>query len=105
MMRLRMLFHTTCKAIIDNFGQRINANYFVVEDSYLSEKTCRNVCYRQISRAILITDQSILKTDSDQQVSILTVPPMDPGQPAVCVIELCSSARTCMKDTCEYTVF
>ncbi|XP_077163797.1 rab proteins geranylgeranyltransferase component A 1 [Paroedura picta] len=88
-----------CKAIIDHFGQRINANYFVVEDSYLSEKTCRNVCYRQISRAILITDRSILKTDSDQQVSILTVPPVDPGQPAVCVIELCSSAKTCMKDT------
>nr|XP_038039931.1 rab proteins geranylgeranyltransferase component A 1 [Anas platyrhynchos] len=88
-----------CKAIIDHFGQRISANYFIVEDSYLSESVCRNVCYRQISRAVLITDQSVLKTDSEQQVSILTVPPVDLGQPAVCVIELCSSTMTCMKDT------
>ncbi|NXP44038.1 RAE2 geranylgeranyltransferase, partial [Heliornis fulica] len=88
-----------CKAVVDHFGQRISANYFIVEDSYLSEKMCRNVCYRQISRAVLITDQSVLNTDSEQQVSILTVPPADPGKPAVCVIELCSSTMTCMKDT------
>ncbi|KAF2981499.1 hypothetical protein EK904_002873 [Melospiza melodia maxima] len=57
-----------CKAIVDQFGQRISANYFIVEDSYLSESTCTNVCYRQISRAVLITDQSVLNTDSEQQV-------------------------------------
>ncbi|NXA54169.1 RAE2 geranylgeranyltransferase, partial [Nothocercus julius] len=88
-----------CKAVLDHFGQRISANYFVVEDSFLSESTCKNVCYRQISRAVLITDQSILKTDSEQQVSILRMPPVDRGQPAICVIELCSSTMTCMKDT------
>ncbi|KGL82216.1 Rab proteins geranylgeranyltransferase component A 2, partial [Tinamus guttatus] len=88
-----------CKAVLDHFGQRISANYFVVEDSFLSESTCKNVCYRQISRAVLITDQSILKTDSEQQVSILRMPPVHRGQPAVCVIELCSSTMTCMKDT------
>uniref|UniRef100_A0A8C0ESF2 Rab proteins geranylgeranyltransferase component A n=1 Tax=Bubo bubo TaxID=30461 RepID=A0A8C0ESF2_BUBBB len=88
-----------CKAIVDHFGQRISANYFIVEDSYLSESVCTKVCYRQISRAVLITDQSLLNTDSEQQVSILTVPPVDPGKPAVCVIELCSSTMTCMKDT------
>ncbi|NXJ73207.1 RAE2 geranylgeranyltransferase, partial [Trogon melanurus] len=88
-----------CKAIVDHFGQRISANYFIVEDSYLSESTCANVSYRQISRAVLITDKSVLNTDSEQQVSILTVPPEGPGKPAVCVIELCSSTMTCMKDT------
>uniref|UniRef100_A0A8C5IYF6 RAE1/2 domain-containing protein n=1 Tax=Junco hyemalis TaxID=40217 RepID=A0A8C5IYF6_JUNHY len=88
-----------CKAIVDQFGQRISANYFIVEDSYLSESTCTNVCYRQISRAVLITDQSVLNTDSEQQVSILTVPPLEPGRAAVRVIELCSSTMTCMKDT------
>ncbi|NXT30826.1 RAE2 geranylgeranyltransferase, partial [Pelecanoides urinatrix] len=88
-----------CKAIVDHFGQRISANYFIVEDSYLSESICTNVCYRQISRAVLITDQTVLKTDSEQQVSVLTVPPVDLGKPAVCVIELCSSTMTCMKDT------
>uniref|UniRef100_A0A8C3MRQ3 RAE1/2 domain-containing protein n=1 Tax=Geospiza parvula TaxID=87175 RepID=A0A8C3MRQ3_GEOPR len=88
-----------CKAIVDHFGQRISANYFIVEDSYLSESTCTNVCYRQISRAVLITDQSVLNTDSEQQVSILTVPPLEPGRAAVRAIELCSSTMTCMKDT------
>lgn len=88
-----------CKAIIDHFGQRINAKYFIVEDSYLSEETCSNVQYKQISRAVLITDQSVLKTDSDQQISILIVPPVEPGKCAVRVTELCSSTMTCMKDT------
>ncbi|XP_058669971.1 rab proteins geranylgeranyltransferase component A 1 isoform X1 [Ammospiza caudacuta] len=88
-----------CKAIVDQFGQRISANYFIVEDSYLSESTCTNVCYRQISRAVLITDQSVLNMDSEQQVSILTVPPLEPAMAAVRVIELCSSTMTCMKDT------
>lgn len=88
-----------CKAIIDQFGQRINAKYFIVEDSYLSEETCSNVQYKQISRAVLITDQSVLKTDSDQQISILIVPPVEPGMCAVRVTELCSSTMTCMKDT------
>ncbi|XP_010136109.1 PREDICTED: rab proteins geranylgeranyltransferase component A 2-like, partial [Buceros rhinoceros silvestris] len=88
-----------CKAIVDHFGQRISAKYFIVEDSYLSESTCKDACYKQISRAVLITDQSVLNTDSEQQVSVLTVPPVDPAKPAVCVIELCSSTMTCMKDT------
>ncbi|KAJ6663311.1 hypothetical protein lerEdw1_010447 [Lerista edwardsae] len=88
-----------CKAVIDHFGQRISANHFVVEDSYLSEKICANVCYRQISRAVLITDRSVLKDGSDLQISILTVPPAGQNRPAVRVIELCSSAMTCMKNT------
>lgn len=41
-------FFNRCKAIIDHFGQRISANYFIVEDSYLSESVCRNVCYRYV---------------------------------------------------------
>ncbi|XP_069723641.1 rab proteins geranylgeranyltransferase component A 1 [Phaenicophaeus curvirostris] len=88
-----------CKAIVDHFGQRISAKYFIVEDSYLSDSVCTNVRYRQISRAVLITDRSVLNTDSEQQVSVLTVPPMELGKPAVCVIELCSATMTCMKDT------
>lgn len=88
-----------CKAIIDHFGQRINAKYFIVEDSYFSEETCSNIQYKQISRAVLITDQSILKTDSDQHISILVVPPEEQENSVVRVTELCSSTMTCMKDT------
>lgn len=88
-----------CEAVIDHFGQRIRAKYFIVEDSYLSEDTCADVQYKQISRAVLITDQSVLKADSDQQISVLTVPPAEPGAHVVRVAELCSSTMTCMKDT------
>lgn len=88
-----------CEAVIDHFGQRISAKYFIVEDSYLSEDTCADVQYEQISRAVLITDQSVLKADSDQQISVLTVPPAEPGAHVVRVAELCSSTMTCMKDT------
>lgn len=86
-----------CKGIIDHFGQRISASYFIVEDSYLSKDTCSDVQYKQISRAVLITDESILKTDSDQQISILIVPPLEPGTGSIRVMELCSSTMTCMK--------
>ncbi|XP_040594338.1 rab proteins geranylgeranyltransferase component A 2 [Mesocricetus auratus] len=88
-----------CKGIIDHLGQRISASYFIVEDSYLSKETCSDVQYKQISRAVLITDQSILKTDSDHQISILVVPPLKPGSGSVRVMELCSSTMTCMKDS------
>uniref|UniRef100_A0A8D1M8M6 Rab proteins geranylgeranyltransferase component A n=1 Tax=Sus scrofa TaxID=9823 RepID=A0A8D1M8M6_PIG len=88
-----------CKAIIDHFGQRIIAKHFIVEDSYFSENTCSRVQYRQISRAVLVTDKSVLKSNSDQQISILTVPADEPGAFAVRVIELCSSTMTCMKGT------
>uniref|UniRef100_A0A8D2DMK4 Rab proteins geranylgeranyltransferase component A n=1 Tax=Sciurus vulgaris TaxID=55149 RepID=A0A8D2DMK4_SCIVU len=88
-----------CKAIIDQFGQRIISKHFLVEDSYFSENTCSRVQYRQISRAVLITDRSVLKSDSDQQISILIVPAEEPGSSAVRVIELCSSTMTRMKGT------
>uniref|UniRef100_A0A2K6LAW8 Rab proteins geranylgeranyltransferase component A n=1 Tax=Rhinopithecus bieti TaxID=61621 RepID=A0A2K6LAW8_RHIBE len=91
-----------CKAIIDQFGQRIISEHFLVEDSYFSENMCSRVQYRQISRAVLITDRSVLQTDSDQQISILTVPAEEPGTFAVRVIELCSSTMTCMKGTCKH---
>ncbi|XP_006902506.1 PREDICTED: rab proteins geranylgeranyltransferase component A 2 [Elephantulus edwardii] len=89
----------SCKAIIDHLGQRINAKYFVVEDSSLTEDMCSGVQYQQISRAVLITDESILKTDSDQQISVLIIPPVEPGTSAVRLTELCSSTMTCMKNT------
>ncbi|XP_069068758.1 rab proteins geranylgeranyltransferase component A 1 isoform X1 [Pleurodeles waltl] len=88
-----------CKAVIDSSGKRINCCYFIVEDSYLADENCRSVIYRQLSRAVLITDRSILKSDSDQQISVLRMPSEDPTQPTVSVVELCSSSMTCMGGT------
>uniref|UniRef100_A0A8C5PIZ6 Rab proteins geranylgeranyltransferase component A n=1 Tax=Leptobrachium leishanense TaxID=445787 RepID=A0A8C5PIZ6_9ANUR len=88
-----------CKAVIDSKGKRISCSSVIVEDSYLSADVAANVCYKQISRAILITDRSVLKSESDQQISVLTVPPETEGQNAIFVTELCSSTMTCMKNT------
>ncbi|XP_061103532.1 rab proteins geranylgeranyltransferase component A 1 isoform X1 [Conger conger] len=87
-----------CKAVIDTCGQRISCSHFVVEEGYIREEQRRNVTYRQISRAVLITDRSLLPSESEQQVSLVTVPPQD-GGPTVLVVELCSSSMTCMPGT------
>lgn len=88
-----------CTAVIDSRGKRIRCRYVVIEDSYLPENTCTQVCYRQISRAILITDRSVLRSDTDQEISVLSVPPDDEHRSAVHLTELCSSTNTCMKNT------
>uniref|UniRef100_A0AAZ3QGA0 Rab proteins geranylgeranyltransferase component A n=1 Tax=Oncorhynchus tshawytscha TaxID=74940 RepID=A0AAZ3QGA0_ONCTS len=89
-----------CKAVIDTHGQRISCSHFVVEDGYIGADQRKNTDSRQISRAVLITDRSILPSDSEQQViSLVTVPPVEPGGPLVRIIELCSSTMTCMLDT------
>uniref|UniRef100_A0A8C8LWM7 Rab proteins geranylgeranyltransferase component A n=1 Tax=Oncorhynchus tshawytscha TaxID=74940 RepID=A0A8C8LWM7_ONCTS len=88
-----------CKAVIDTHGQRISCSHFVVEDGYIGADQRKNTDSRQISRAVLITDRSILPSDSEQQISLVTVPPVEPGGPLVRIIELCSSTMTCMLDT------
>ncbi|XP_061926179.1 rab proteins geranylgeranyltransferase component A 1 [Entelurus aequoreus] len=89
-----------CKAVIDSHGQRISGSHFVLEDNYLSADFKRMATpTRCISRAVLITDRSILPSDSEQQVSVVTVPPMEAGRPAVRMVELCPSTMTCMPGT------
>ncbi|GAA6074032.1 rab proteins geranylgeranyltransferase component A 1, partial [Tachysurus ichikawai] len=53
----------------------------------------------QISRAVVITDRSILPSESDQQILLVTVPPLEPSSPAVKMVELSSSSMTCMPGT------
>lgn len=88
----------SCKAVIDTHGQRISCSHFVVEDSFVRDHW-KSKEERHISRAVLISDQSVLPADSDQQISLLTVPPLEPGGPAVQMVELCSSSMTCMPGT------
>ncbi|XP_060911781.1 rab proteins geranylgeranyltransferase component A 1 isoform X2 [Labrus mixtus] len=89
-----------CKAVIDSRGQRISCSHFVVEDGYVgADRKKLATPTRLISRAVLITDSSVLLSDSDQQVSMVTVPPIAAGCPAVRMVELCSSTMTCMPGT------
>uniref|UniRef100_A0A3B4WYK5 Rab proteins geranylgeranyltransferase component A 1-like n=1 Tax=Seriola lalandi dorsalis TaxID=1841481 RepID=A0A3B4WYK5_SERLL len=80
--------------------QRISCSHFVVEDSYVAgDRKKVATPTRFLSRAILITDASVLPSDSDQQVSMVTVPPIAAGSPAVKMVELCPSTMTCMPGT------
>ncbi|XP_068600313.1 rab proteins geranylgeranyltransferase component A 1-like [Brachionichthys hirsutus] len=89
-----------CKAVIDSRGQRIGCRYFVAEEGYFGEARKKVATpTRFLSRAVLITDASILPSESDQQVSLVTVPPVAAGRPAVRMVELCSSTMTCMSGT------
>ncbi|KAB5549080.1 hypothetical protein PHYPO_G00063150 [Pangasianodon hypophthalmus] len=88
-----------CKAVIDTHGQRISCSHFVVEDSYIRDDQRMQTTYKHISRAVVITDRSILPSESDQQISLVTVPPLEPSSPAVRMVELSSSSMTCMPGT------
>uniref|UniRef100_A0A8D3DZS1 Rab proteins geranylgeranyltransferase component A n=1 Tax=Scophthalmus maximus TaxID=52904 RepID=A0A8D3DZS1_SCOMX len=89
-----------CKGVIDSRGQRISCSHFVVEDGFVSaERKKVATPPRSISRAVLITDASILPSDSDQQVSMVTVPPIAAGSPSVTMVELCSATMTCAPGT------
>ncbi|XP_020564746.1 rab proteins geranylgeranyltransferase component A 1 isoform X2 [Oryzias latipes] len=88
-----------CKAVIDSRGQRISCSHFVVEDGYLGSRSSVTTPTRLLSRAILITDSSVLPSDSEQQVSMVTIPPGEVCQSAVKMVELCSSTMTCMPGT------
>ncbi|XP_029956715.1 rab proteins geranylgeranyltransferase component A 1 [Salarias fasciatus] len=93
--------HTNrCKAVIDSRGQRISCSHFVVEDGFVgADRKKVATPTRLLSRAVLITDSSVLLSDSDQQVSIVTVPPIEAGSPAVKMVELCPSTMTCIPGT------
>uniref|UniRef100_G3QCN1 Rab proteins geranylgeranyltransferase component A n=1 Tax=Gasterosteus aculeatus aculeatus TaxID=481459 RepID=G3QCN1_GASAC len=89
-----------CKAVIDSRGQRISCRHFVVEDGFVAvDRKKRATPPRFLSRAVLITDSSILPSSSDQQVSMVTVPPVAAGCPTVRMVELCPSTMTCMAGT------
>ncbi|XP_034463158.1 rab proteins geranylgeranyltransferase component A 1 isoform X1 [Hippoglossus hippoglossus] len=89
-----------CKAVIDIRGQRISCSHFVVEDGYVAaERKKVATPTRFISRAVLITDGSVLPTDSEQQVSMVTLPPIAAGCPSVKMVELCPSTMTCLPGT------
>ncbi|XP_034034118.1 rab proteins geranylgeranyltransferase component A 1 [Thalassophryne amazonica] len=89
-----------CKAVIDSRGQRISCSHFVLEEGYVGAEQKQGATpTRSVSRAVLITDGSILHSESDQQISMVTVPPEALGHPAVRMVELCPSTMTCIPGT------
>uniref|UniRef100_A0A3P9N6A4 Rab proteins geranylgeranyltransferase component A n=1 Tax=Poecilia reticulata TaxID=8081 RepID=A0A3P9N6A4_POERE len=83
-----------CTAVIDSRGQRISCSHVVMEISYLD----RSKVATFLSRAVLITDSSVLPSESNQQISMVTVPP-EGESPAVKMVELSPSSMTCIPGT------
>ncbi|KAK5887087.1 hypothetical protein CesoFtcFv8_015723 [Champsocephalus esox] len=64
-----------CKAVIDSRGQRISCSHVVLEEGFVgAERKRSSTPPRFLSRAVLITDGSILPTDSEQQVTFTLQP-------------------------------
>ncbi|KAH9510030.1 hypothetical protein Btru_044867 [Bulinus truncatus] len=87
-----------CCAVVTSNGQRISCRYLITECSYLPSSYVLRINNRKISRAIFITDSSILPTESSELSLLHYVSPKNPERP-VTVLELPSSACVCPKDT------
>uniref|UniRef100_A0A3Q2XNU3 Rab proteins geranylgeranyltransferase component A n=1 Tax=Hippocampus comes TaxID=109280 RepID=A0A3Q2XNU3_HIPCM len=88
-----------CTALIDGRGQRIASSHFVLEEGCFYVKTLpRLSSCRSISRGVLITNRSILPGDQ-HQVSVVTIPSLEVGLPAVRMVELSPSTMTCAPGT------
>ncbi|CAL8268620.1 unnamed protein product [Merluccius merluccius] len=81
-----------CKAVIDSQGQRISCSHVVLEEGCFTQNATPT---RWVSRAVLITDGSVLPSEAEQQVSIVTIPSESP----VRLVELCPSSMTCIPGT------
>ncbi|ESO88411.1 hypothetical protein LOTGIDRAFT_234501 [Lottia gigantea] len=55
-----------CQAIITNAGQRINCKWLIMGTSYSPEKYIQSPNTKKISRCILLTDRSLLQTDTQE---------------------------------------
>ncbi|XP_013065929.2 rab proteins geranylgeranyltransferase component A 2-like [Biomphalaria glabrata] len=87
-----------CCGIITSKGQRISCRYVIAECSYLPPSLVLKLNKRMLSRAVYITDNSLLPT-GDSELSLLHyVSPKDSEKP-VTVLELPSSACVCPKNT------
>ncbi|XP_033834380.1 rab proteins geranylgeranyltransferase component A 1 [Periophthalmus magnuspinnatus] len=92
-----------CVAVIDSRGQRISCCHCVLESGLWDPpqtETRTRTRSSLTSRAVLITDRSILPSDSElNQVSLVSVPSLGSGFPSVRIVELSPSTMTCINGT------
>lgn len=80
--------------------QRIKADHIVMSIEKAPEKFVKTVPKKYISRAVFITDRSILDSEKEH-LTLLLYPPQD-GKYSVTVIELGTLTGTCPKNLCKY---
>lgn len=82
-------------SIVDSHGQRINTKYLVMDASYASSEIIEpSANVSRISRAVLITDESVLH-DKQRHITLLNIPLPGTSSVSVTVYELSSDSLTC----------
>nr|XP_039265235.1 rab proteins geranylgeranyltransferase component A 2-like [Styela clava] len=81
-----------CVGIIDSTGQRLRSEQLILDECYVPEINC-NKFTNIISRAIYVTDCSLLQADKEN-MSLITIPPML-DLPSSRLIELGPSSCVC----------
>lgn len=79
--------------------QVISADHLIMSIQYSPEDYVKSQKVKYISRGVLITNKSVMKSENEH-LSLLMYPPED-GHNAATLIELGTLTGTCPKDLCE----
>lgn len=82
--------------IVDN--QTISADHLIMSMEYCPEMFIHSVNKKYISRGVLITERSVMKSEKEH-LTLLVYPPEN-GKPGVTIIELGTLTGTSPKDLC-----
>ncbi|XP_033118183.1 rab proteins geranylgeranyltransferase component A 2-like isoform X2 [Anneissia japonica] len=85
-----------CKGIISSDGRRLICKNVIMDHSFRPPLASASTT-TLISRVVLMTDRSILPTDQEE-ISLLTVPPIEGSPQPIQVIELPFGTYACPKD-------
>ncbi|KAG7237504.1 hypothetical protein INR49_032253 [Caranx melampygus] len=93
-----------CKSVIDSRGQRISCSHLIMDDSYVAADwkkvaTPTRFCSEEMGMVLFYASVTHWVCDIADWISIVTVPPIIAGCPAVKMVELCPSTMTCIPGT------
>lgn len=86
--------NNTCTGIITTQGQRIDTKWLVMGATFAPEDYLKDERNEEVSRAILLTEESVLHADGDE-LSLLHLPCSEDGDNPVTVLELPASSMAC----------
>lgn len=80
-------------------NQTISAEHLIASIQYSPKEYVKSLKVNYISRGVLITDKSVLKSENEH-LTLLLYPPVD-GKYSTTLIELGHLTGTCPKDLCK----
>lgn len=83
-------------------NQTISAEHLITSIQYSPEKYVKSLKTKYISRGVLITDKSVLKSENEH-LTLLLYPPEN-AKNSVTIIELGHLTGTCPKNLCKSVI-